>query len=260
MARGRADLIPDIIRNAADKLWEKTFAAFLLSCVAGLVDAVGYIRLYHIFTGFMGGNTITMAVGLGLGVWKKALVYFVPIAFFLLGVGSGYQLRVLLKRVGIKSQTAVLLALEAVLIGAYIFCEGRLLPRIHLGAGWSGFWWYVLLIALLATAMGIQNAGLHRVGGHSVHTTFMTGTLTRFARQSTTALRKTADGKTGERIHSPDHPLWLALLYLLYVAGATAGAFGVSRWGQTILFAAIGLLAIAIALDLASPLPSSGEG
>lgn len=254
-----------IIKRVAEKLWKSTSAAILLSCVAGLVDAVGYVRLFHLFMGFMSGNSIILGISLGLGRWHEALVHMIPILCFLVGVGGATELTKFLVRRRVRFPTGILLSLEGALVGAYLFSESRFLWGVDIRSGWNGIGGVVLLVAFLTMAMGIQTAALQRVGGHSVHTTFITGLLTKLAGQSAAALRKSIDegvesvhtGPAENSLLSPEKPFWIALAYVLYVAGAAAGSWGVRVRGISILFAAIVLLAAAVALDLLNPLPPS---
>ena len=49
----------------------------------------------------------------------------------------------------------------------------------------------------------------------------------------------------------------LAFTYILYVLGAVAGAWGLTNWGVSVLFAALGTLLAAVVLNLLNPLPAS---
>ncbi|MGC8492462.1 MAG: YoaK family protein [Syntrophobacteraceae bacterium] len=245
------------IRGVVQKAWKSTSAAFVLSCVAGLVDAVGYIQLYHLFMGFMSGNSIVMGLSLGLGHWTRAFLHMIPIFWFLVGVGFGTQLMAIAATRGIRSPTGLMLSIEAALICAYLLSVHHLLPLVGLPKNWNGIWGLVLLAAFLAIAMGIQTATLHRAGGHSIHTTFITGVLTRFTGQTLSAVRKSGAGKEAEGLLSVEKSLWLALTYILYVLGAVTGAWGLANWGVVVLFAAVGILLAAVVLDLLNPLPAS---
>jgi hypothetical protein len=44
-----------------------------LTCVAGLVDALSYLELGHVFTAMMTGNTVLLAMAIGQGEVPAAL-------------------------------------------------------------------------------------------------------------------------------------------------------------------------------------------
>ncbi len=267
LMRSRLEHLPNIPIGMAQWFWKKTRAAFFLSCVAGFVDAVGYIQLYHLFMGFMSDNSIKMGISLGLGRWEEAVLHLLPIFWFLVGVGSGSQLIAFLVRHRARSPTGLILLLEGALIAAYFLCENRLRPQVDLFNAWKGIGQFVFLLALPTVAMGLQTAALQGIGGHSVHTTFITGMLTRFAERSAAKLRnRVASGPStsmagdwASAALSPNNPLWLALLYMFYVAGAVVGAWGQHRWGTIVLLSPVCILLVSFILDLLSPLPTPIE-
>lgn len=129
------------------KAWKSTSAAFVLPCVAGLVDAVGYIQLYDLFMGFMSGNSILMGLNLGMGHWNRAFLHMIPIFWFLVGVGSGTQLMAVAANRGIRARTGLMLSIEAALICAQPL-PPILPPRWH--AATSGF-------ATIGRSPGLRN-------------------------------------------------------------------------------------------------------
>jgi uncharacterized membrane protein YoaK (UPF0700 family) len=97
---------------------------------------------------------------------------------------------------------------------------------------------FYLLVALLATAMGLQNVTIRKVGGITVYTSFVTGTLIKFAENATAWLFWLHD-RTRHRFFSRIGPAlrismrrqdsqrtaFTAGLWLCYVAGAMSAVF-----------------------------------
>src|SRR5208282_941056 len=106
---------------------------------------------------------------------------------------------------------------------------------------------YFALVALLAFAMGIQTATLTRIGALTVYTTFVTGTLTKFAESFTRALFWGYDhfrltGRMSDTVRlAPQqadvrNTAFLAATWLCYLAGAALGAFTKYRWELRALY------------------------
>src|SRR6516162_2350884 len=66
--------------------------AGFLAALAGMVDAIGYLRLGHLFVSFMSGNSTQLAVAIGRGNLTEAGVIAELIALFVLGAAAGQVL------------------------------------------------------------------------------------------------------------------------------------------------------------------------
>ena len=130
--------------------------AVLLAALAGIVDAIGFIRLGHLFVSFMSGNSTQFAVTAGRGHFAEALPILVLIVSFVAGAACGQLLAHLTGRWHL---TAVLTAVMALLTIAAVF-DTAPMPMVF--------------------AMGILNSAMHRAGNVRVSLTFVTGTLVRF--------------------------------------------------------------------------------
>jgi uncharacterized membrane protein YoaK (UPF0700 family) len=135
--------------------------AVALSMIAGMTDAIGFIRSRD-FVSFMTGNTTHLAIALGNGLWREALPLFLLILGFVLGNTLGC-LAVILTR---GRQTPLLL-LVALLLGV-----AALISPMHTLS--------LPALLLLVLAMGASNAGLQRIGGTAVSVSFVSGGLSRF--------------------------------------------------------------------------------
>ena len=148
----------------------------LLTIVTGIVDAVAYLKLGHVFVANMTGNVVFLgfaaagAGGLSVPGSLLALACFLPG-----GVAAGR----LASRLGedrlrqLRAATAVQVLLCAVAVPV------AALAGVNLGAG-SRY----TLIALLALAMGVQNATSRRLAVADLTTTVLTLTLTGIAADS----------------------------------------------------------------------------
>jgi uncharacterized membrane protein YoaK (UPF0700 family) len=148
----------------------------VLTILTGVVDALAYLRLGHVFVANMTGNVVFLgfaAAGAGgLSVPGSLLA----LAFFLAGGIAAGRLAGRLgddRRHGLRVAVAVELALCAVAI-PLAAVAGQ-----HLGTG-SRY----ALIALLALAMGVQNATARRLAVADLTTTVLTLTLTGIAADS----------------------------------------------------------------------------
>lgn len=161
----------------------------LLTVVTGVVDAVAYLSLGHVFVANMTGNVVFLgfaaAGAAGLSVYGSLLA----IACFLPG---GVMAGRLAARLGKSrlSQLRTATGIQVVLVGAAIAVAA--LAGNHLGAT-SRYG----LIVLLALAMGVQNATARRLAVPDLTTTVLTLTLTGIAADS--RLAGGPGTKTGRR-------------------------------------------------------------
>jgi uncharacterized membrane protein YoaK (UPF0700 family) len=148
----------------------------LLTVVTGVVDAVAYLKLGHVFVANMTGNVVFLgfaaagANGLSVAGSLLALACFLPG-----GVAAGR----LAARVGDNTlhQLRAATAVQLVLFAAAIVVAA--LAGDDLGTGNR-----YALIALLALAMGVQNATARRLAVADLTTTVLTLTLTGIAADS----------------------------------------------------------------------------
>jgi uncharacterized membrane protein YoaK (UPF0700 family) len=153
-----------------------------LTAVTGLVDAVSYLGLGHVFTANMTGNVVFLgfaiagAPGLSIARSGAALVAFVIGALIggslatRLGEGKRHRWTSLACTI----EAALLLAAAAVSLGA----AGDLVadpPRLY------------GIIALTGLAMGVRNAVVRRLSVRDLTTTVLTLTLTGIAADSSLA-------------------------------------------------------------------------
>jgi uncharacterized membrane protein YoaK (UPF0700 family) len=173
--------------------------AVALAATAGWVDAVGYLHFAHVFVSFMSGNSTILGIAVGQANWGQALSPLLAIAFFVLGSFIGSFLR------GSADAWRVpaILSFEAtVLIVALALPEraGELAPAL----------------ALLASAMGAQNAVMREVGGVRVSLTYVTGALVNLGQSLAEAVLR-RDAPSGWSVH--------AIMWIGLIAGGVGGGF-----------------------------------
>lgn len=248
----------------ARRVREKAALAIVLSWVAGLVDAIGYLTLFHLFTAHMSGNSVATGVALGQGGWAMALRRATPIPLFVVGVMLGAALVEAAARRGLRSTLSVALAPVVALLVAFMTLGTVLLRDTTVRPDTT--WQFYLLVALPTLAMGCQNAALRRVGGRYVRITYVTGMLTNLAEQAVVFLYWLRDRTRGRGIRrlalalrlAPRRPAFVhgALyggIWLGYILGAIVGGVSDMRWALRALLIPLCSLALVIALDLVRP-------
>jgi uncharacterized membrane protein YoaK (UPF0700 family) len=151
-------------------------ALLALTFTTGLVDAVSYLGLGHVFTANMTGNIVFLGFGIAGGTGLPVIAPIVSLAAFLVGAGAGGRLAARMEDRH-PSHFAGALGIETVLIGV------AAIVAIVVDVQPDRFSAYVV-IALLALAMGTRNATVRRLGVPDLTTTVLTMTLTGLAAES----------------------------------------------------------------------------
>lgn len=189
--------------------------ARILPFVAGFLDAVGFLALVRVFTAHMTGTTVTLGIGLAQGNWKVLLTSGVAIPFFLGGVLLGLEIDRRAVRGGVMRPLSLQFGAEIVLLTLFTVLGVTIFRDAPPAAASPG---YILLLFLATCAMGIQTAALRKVGVLSVHTTFVTGMMTKVV--------EVADKLVTQREKREDRLttiVFLASVWLVYLGGAVAG-------------------------------------
>jgi len=198
---------------------------FVLTAVTGLVDAVSYLQLGHVFVANMTGNVVFLGFAAAGAAGFSAAASLVATGAFLAGALVGGRLGSQLGRHRgrfIAYATYVQLSL----VGSALAVSIAALSPIADATSFT-------LIILLGLAMGLQNAAARRLGVPDLTTTVLTLTLTGLAADSRLA------GGSG-----PDPRRRLAATGTMCL-GAAAGAFLALHFGtSSVLAVAAGLLAL----------------
>jgi uncharacterized membrane protein YoaK (UPF0700 family) len=147
-----------------------------LTVLTGIVDAVSYLRLGHVFVANMTGNVVFLGFALAGAGSLSAAASLTALGSFLLGALAGGWLvarhsehRGRLLRAANVVQAALILAALVLALSV----DEPLAASSRYG-----------LIVLLALAMGVQNAAALRLAVPELTTTVLTRTLTGLASQS----------------------------------------------------------------------------
>lgn len=183
--------------------------AACLSGLAGFVDAIGFLQLGGFFVSFMSGNSTRLAVGISNNLHNAGVAAGLILAFVIgvmTGSIAGHYSRS-------RRTPVVLLAVTLLLI---------------IAASLAMFGQVGAAAAVMAMAMGAENAVFERDGDVHIGLTYMTGTLVKFGQRLSAAFL------------GGDRSAWVPylLLWLGLVAGAVVGAFVFSRIGAMAIWGA----------------------
>jgi uncharacterized membrane protein YoaK (UPF0700 family) len=192
-ARGR-----DHLRRGVAISWRPQAQAPLLTVVAGIADAVGFITMGGVFAANMTGNTVLAGIALAEDKHLDAARHLAPLVAFFIGA--------LLARLLVRlwQKPAIPLLLEALIIAGMGFLPVTMEPAV----------------LILAFAMGLQASGMTHFSGTAISTVVVTSTLARTAETSLDALWRPQQPKP-TTIATPG---LLALTWAGYLAGAALGA------------------------------------
>jgi uncharacterized membrane protein YoaK (UPF0700 family) len=151
-------------------------ALLVLTFTTGLVDAVSYLGLGHVFTANMTGNVVLLGFGIAGSGGLPVIAPLVSLGAFLVGAGGGGILAVRMAERH-PNHVARALAIEVSLIGVAVVLAAAVDVRPDRASG-------DLVIALLALAMGVRNATVRHLGVPDLTTTVLTMTLTGLAADS----------------------------------------------------------------------------
>ncbi len=151
----------------------------LLTVMSGMVDAVSYLGLGHVFTANMTGNVVLLGFATAGAPGFSVAASLASLGSFLVGaVAAGRVTRHVTSR---RYWLLIALVIEGLFSGvAAIVCA------IHSGVVTSGSGRYTV-ISVLAFAMGVRNSTIRRLAVPDITTTVLTMTLTGLAADSSLA-------------------------------------------------------------------------
>ena len=236
--------------------------ALQLSCVAGFVDAIGYIALYHVYVANMSGNTIAIAVEPTQGKWDLFFRRGAAVPFFVFGMLLSKCAVHWTERQKFRYLPAVVYGAEALLLGLFVWLGA---DRVSGGEVNAPLLEYYFLLALLSLAMGLQNTLHTHFGQFNLHTTHVTGTLAKFTDEIAQFLfwfteRARAGRRLGrilvvsKRQRAFRDAAVLGAVWLCYAGGAFAGALLLQSWGIFSLTVPAFLLVFLAVADVIKPM------
>ncbi|HSI00325.1 MAG TPA: YoaK family protein [Reyranella sp.] len=193
--------------------------ALLLTVVAGIADAIGYITMGGVFTANMTGNTVLAGIAAAEGFHELAIQRLAPLLTFF----AGALLARLLLRLFDRPMAPLLLE-AAILAGVGLLPLGR-----------------EPTVMIVALAMGLQASAITHFGGTAVSTVVVTSTL---ARMADATLDRLWPATPQRPLPSIGMPRLLALTWLGYLAGAVAGTMLLHLTAWPLMVPAVLLLAV----------------
>ena len=200
----------------------------LLTVVTGLVDAVSYLSLGHVFVANMTGNVVFLGFALAGAPGFSAPASLAALGAFLIGALAGGRIANRLHEHRARHLRGATMIGVLLLFGALVLASIIGQP-VSDGARYA-------LIAPLAAAMGIQNATARRLAVPDLTTTVLTLTLTGLAADA-----RLIGGAGG-------HPERRLLAVAAMFAGALAGALLVLKVDLVLPLALALALTSAVAL------------
>jgi uncharacterized membrane protein YoaK (UPF0700 family) len=219
----------------------------VLAATSGYVDAVSYLGLGRVFTSNMTGNTVLLGLALGQAQGIAALRSLVALAGYLCGVATA---TLIVEPKTTDKPSAIwpigvtrAFAFECAVLA--VFAVGGILARTADSASAIVY----PLIALSATAMGIQSVAVRELGVSGITTTYITGTWTSLIGESVIRARsRLRPARPATPAPARPHVRHVqAAVLAVYVLAAVVGGLAESRW----LLAAAVLPVVAVALVVA---------
>jgi uncharacterized membrane protein YoaK (UPF0700 family) len=160
-------------RDTPDRVEVRDALIVCLALLSGSADAISFLTLGHVFTSVITGNLVLAGLGIAGRNLDGFLHAALAIGAFALGAAGGSRIA------GVASPGdgrwprpfSIALRIEFTLLAAFTVLW-------ELSAGHPASTSRTVLLALLATAMGIQSAAFLRLGIVGLSTTYLTGTLT----------------------------------------------------------------------------------
>ena len=206
-----------------------------LTVVSGVVDAVSYLGLGHVFTANMTGNVVLIGFALAGAPGFSIAASATALAAFLAGAATG-------GRIGLRIHEKRSLLVTAVTLEAGFTVVAAIIAGTVavLSTGWPRF----TVIAVLGYAMGIRNSVVRNMGVADMTTTVLTMTLTGFA----------ADSSLGGG-HNPNATRRIISVVCMLVGALVGAAFVIHvHPGAALGLAAVLTVGLATYLHLTSPL------
>jgi uncharacterized membrane protein YoaK (UPF0700 family) len=213
-----------------------TGLTYSLAFIGGFGDAAGFV-LARTFTGHVTGNLVLAAVSVAALDWVTTLIRLSAVLSFLAGI----FLSVLSVRLAAARQWP---PLAAAFVGELVLIAAGSLPLLsHTATGTEIF------VLCLSLALGLQNGAFRRIGGVSVHTTYLTGMLTGLLITETERLFR--QPRSAPSMGTPGIRL-VRGIWLSFFVGAATGAALVLRFGEAGMLAIVLLLGVLLVRTLQS--------
>jgi uncharacterized membrane protein YoaK (UPF0700 family) len=155
------------------------FTLMVLTVVSGLVDAVSYLGLGHVFTANMTGNVVLLGFAAAGAPGFSIAASLASLGSFLVGASAAG--RVTVHVTSRRHWLLMAMTTEGLFAGA-----AATVSAYHSGDVASGSGRYTIIV-VLAFAMGVRNSTIRRLAVPDITTTVLTMTLTGLAADSSLA-------------------------------------------------------------------------
>ncbi len=195
-----------------------TCALSLYSFAGGYADASGYL-IAHSFTGHVTGNLVLFVIA-AVGRDFNGIAHTVTaIVIFLAATALGQSMLAQAKGFMGKGLTCFITGVQIILVGA------SALAALH-----AGRYGALAMVACLCGALGLQNGIVNSIEGVSVHTTYLTGTITNMIKAAVKV--KTGAQPIDKQRRSIRSEL---LVWAAFMAGAFTAALLIHQYGPVAL-------------------------
>lgn len=204
-----------------------------LAFVGGYGDAASFV-LAKTFTGHVTGNLVLAAITAAAHDWWATLGALSAIVTFLIGIFLSVLIVRPLKTWSSWPLLPTIMGIEVILIvAASLALASGMTHRVGI---------FVIFVSL---ALGLQNGAFRRVGGVSVHTTYLTGMITNLI---STEAERYASEEVPQNVRADDPKIeLLCRIWIAFIVGAGAGAAMVLHFGAFgMLGAALPLIPLAL--------------
>ncbi|WP_413377946.1 YoaK family protein [Paenibacillus taichungensis] len=157
------------------------YAMLLLCMSAGMVDVIGYLGLGHVLTANMTGNIVLLGIAIARAQEFVVLRALLALIGFIAGNAiAAYMIGHVQMKNGWSSRVTAVFTVESILL---------LLFAIAMISPYSEQLSY-LLIAMLATAMGMQTTAARCIGIAGISTTVLTNNLAAVVEDAVSILQR----------------------------------------------------------------------
>jgi len=174
-----------------------TLRATILTVIAGIADAVGYITMGGVFAANMTGNTVLAGIAAAQRDYTDAWHHLAPLLAFFMGA----MLSRLLLRLSHKPTIGLLVEAALLAIVGFLTLDRE------------------VAVMIVAVAMGVQASAITHFSGSAVSTVVVTSTL---ARTADALLDRLWSGGKKQLPAVTNLPL-LGFTWMGYLVGAVAG-------------------------------------
>jgi uncharacterized membrane protein YoaK (UPF0700 family) len=215
--------------------------SFGLALVGGYGDAAGFV-IAKTFTGHVTGSLVLATIGVAAHDCRATLGHLSAVVFFLAGIPLSILMERVLAAWSSWRLLPTIMGIEVMLIAAAYFALAS-----HAVRGTE------LFVICMSLALGLQNGAFRRTGGISVHTTYLTGTITSLIGAQMDRYGSLAIPITAATPGTPDAKVRISCgVWIAFVLGGSAGAVMVLRFGEAgVLGAAVLLVAVILGNSIA---------